>query len=90
VSCRRPCLGGAVDGADKRYYPFSGGLMTQYNWVISNSGEPAGRSAGPRCDQEPRVLDHLRLQRAAQLHRRGQLQHLQRELRVRRLSSGAD
>lgn len=36
------CLGGAVDGANKRNYPFSGGFMTQYNWVISNSGDQPG------------------------------------------------
>ncbi|MEV6268139.1 neutral zinc metallopeptidase [Kribbella sp. NPDC051936] len=36
------CLGGAVDGANKRNYPFSGGFMTQYNWIISNSGDQPG------------------------------------------------
>jgi hypothetical protein len=36
------CLGGAVDGANKRNYPFSGGLMTQYNWIISHSGDQPG------------------------------------------------
>ncbi|HEY3513506.1 MULTISPECIES: neutral zinc metallopeptidase [Kribbella] len=36
------CLGGAVDGANKRNYPFSGGFMTQYNWVISHSGDQPG------------------------------------------------
>ncbi|MBP2355246.1 hypothetical protein JOF29_006356 [Kribbella aluminosa] len=39
------CLGGAVDGANKRNYPFSGGFMSQYNWVISHSGDQPG---GPR------------------------------------------
>ncbi|MGZ0148419.1 neutral zinc metallopeptidase [Kribbella sp. WER1] len=36
------CLGGAVDGANKRNYPFSGGFMTQYNWVVSHSGDQPG------------------------------------------------
>ncbi|NUR96627.1 MAG: hypothetical protein HOV67_15390 [Kribbellaceae bacterium] len=36
------CLGGAVLGANKRYYPWSGGLMTQFNYLVSHSGDQPG------------------------------------------------
>ncbi|WP_327640299.1 neutral zinc metallopeptidase [Kribbella sp. NBC_00482] len=36
------CLGGAVIGANKRYYPMSGGLYTQWLYVVNNSGDQPG------------------------------------------------
>ncbi|TCC27587.1 neutral zinc metallopeptidase [Kribbella speibonae] len=36
------CLGGASIGANKRYYPMSGGLYTQWLYVVNNSGDQPG------------------------------------------------
>ncbi|MEU8223221.1 neutral zinc metallopeptidase [Kribbella sp. NPDC048915] len=36
------CLAGAVDGANKRNYPFSGPFMVQYNYLVQNSGDIQG------------------------------------------------
>lgn len=36
------CFGTAVLGSNKRYYPWSGGLMTQLNNVVSHSGDQPG------------------------------------------------
>ena len=36
------CFGGASIGANKRYYPMSGGLYTQWLYVVNNSGDQPG------------------------------------------------
>jgi hypothetical protein len=36
------CLGAAYIGANKRYYPMSGGLLTQFNYLISHMGDQPG------------------------------------------------
>jgi hypothetical protein len=36
------CLGAAYVGANKRYYPMSGGLLTQYNYLITHMGDQPG------------------------------------------------
>ncbi|MEV0291535.1 MULTISPECIES: neutral zinc metallopeptidase [unclassified Kribbella] len=36
------CLGAAYVGANKRYYPMAGGLLTQYNYLISHMGDQPG------------------------------------------------
>jgi predicted metalloprotease len=36
------CLGAAYIGANKRYYPMSGGLLTQFNYLVSHMGDQPG------------------------------------------------
>ena len=36
------CLGSAYIGANKAYYPMSGGLLDQWNYVVSHSGDRPG------------------------------------------------
>jgi uncharacterized protein len=36
------CLGSAYIGANKRYYPMSGGLYTQWLYLVDHSGDQAG------------------------------------------------
>ena len=36
------CLGAAYIGANKRYYPMAGGLLTQFNYLISHMGDQPG------------------------------------------------
>jgi hypothetical protein len=36
------CLGSAYIGANKAYYPMSGGLLEEWKWVISHSGDMPG------------------------------------------------
>lgn len=37
------CLGSAYIGANKAYYPMTGGLYNQWNWVVSHSGDQPGQ-----------------------------------------------
>jgi len=37
------CLGAAYIGANKRYYPMSGGLLEQFNYLISHMGDQPGQ-----------------------------------------------
>lgn len=36
------CLGSAMLGANKRYYPMSGGLYAQWKWLVEHSGDMKG------------------------------------------------
>jgi predicted metalloprotease len=36
------CLGSAMIGANKRFYPMSGGLYTQWKYLVANSGDQKG------------------------------------------------
>lgn len=36
------CLGSAMIGANKRYYPMSGGLYTQWDYLVEHSGDVKG------------------------------------------------
>jgi len=36
------CLGAAYIGANKRYYPMSGGLLVQFNYLVSHMGDQPG------------------------------------------------
>jgi hypothetical protein len=38
------CFGSAYIGSDKAYYPMSGGLLTEWKWVISHSGDMPGHA----------------------------------------------
>jgi uncharacterized protein len=36
------CLGAAYIGANKRYYPMAGGLLTQFNYLVTHMGDQPG------------------------------------------------
>lgn len=38
------CLGAAYIGANKRYYPMAGGLLTQFNYLVSHMGDQPGHA----------------------------------------------
>ena len=81
------CLGGASIGANKRYYPMSGGLYTQWLYVVNNSGDQPGYPRDHGSLKNHGFWSKAGFNACAQLHRRGQLQHLEREFHVRRLIS---
>lgn len=38
------CLGAAYIGANKRYYPMSGGLLVQFNYLVTHMGDQPGHA----------------------------------------------
>jgi uncharacterized protein len=38
------CFSAAYIGADKRYYPMSGGLLTQFNYLVTHMGDQPGHA----------------------------------------------